>query len=261
MEVRALAESLNEMSSSLQQLHEEARARERVTTFGRIAAGLAHDLRLPIEAVRSACHQATRVPGDPDALALLQSVYEKDIPRLKEYMDDLRHLAQSGDMDLRRQLTDPASLVQEVVDELANKPKWSGVEFSVTGESRQVFWDRRLVHRAVFNLAANGADAILETRREGNVMIELADAADAEQVHIKVIDDGAGIAEERLDEVLNFDFVSTKRSSGIGLGLGVVRQVADAHAGSIEVESRRGQGTVFVLTLPGNDPVGQSREA
>jgi len=254
LEVRALADSLNEMSESLHQLHEEARARERVTTFGRIAAGLAHDLRRPIEALRSACEMVTRAPDDPEAIALLQSVNEKDLPRLKEYMDDLRHLAQSGDMDLRRQRTDPGALVQEVVAELATKPKWAGVEFSATGECDDTFWDRRLIHRALFNLAANGAEAILEGRRSGMVTIALAPPREDELVQIRVSDNGVGIPQDRLGEILSVDFVSTKRTSGIGLGLGVVRQVADAHEGRVEVSSRPGHGTVFTLTLPGNDP-------
>jgi len=262
VEVRALAESLNDMSASLEALQAEARARERVTTFGRVAAGLAHDLRRPVEAVRGALDAAIDSPDDAESEALLRKVVDVDLPQLKDYMDDLRHLAQAGELDLRRQFTDPVELVERVVAELKGNPKWGRIEFSAAGTaSHEVFWDRRLIRRALLNLAVNAAEAILSESSHGNVKVELSDADDDDAVQLEVCDTGPGIPPERLPTLLEADFISSKRSSGIGLGLGVVRQVVHAHAGKIEVVSDEGQGTVFTLTLPRDEPAVHQRKA
>lgn len=262
VEVRALAESLNDMSASLEALQAEARARERVTTFGRVAAGLAHDLRRPVEAVRGALDAAIDSPDDAESEALLRKVVDVDLPQLKDYMDDLRHLAQAGELDLRRQFTDPVELVERVVAELKGNPKWGRIEFSAAGTaSHEAFWDRRLIRRALLNLAVNAAEAILSESSHGNVKVELSDADDDDAVQLEVCDTGPGIPPERLPTLLEADFISSKRSSGIGLGLGVVRQVVHAHAGKIEVVSDEGQGTVFTLTLPRDEPAVHQRKA
>lgn len=262
VEVRALAESLNDMTASLERLQQEARARERVTTFGRVAAGLAHDLRRPVEAVRSALGAAIDNPDDAESEALLRKVVDEDLPQLKEYMDDLRHLAQAGELDLRRQFTDPVELVDQVVAELKANPKWGRIEFAAAGSAgKEAYWDRRLIRRALLNLSVNAAEAILGDSDRGKVVVQLSEADDGGTVQLEVSDTGPGIPPERLDTLLEVDFASSKRNSGIGLGLGVVRQVVHAHAGKIEVVSDVGQGTVFTLTLPRDEPAVHQRKA
>ena len=249
VEVRALADSLNDMSSSLKQLQEEATRKERLTTFARVAAGLAHDLRHPIEAVLGACRDLDANPTDPAAAEFVRKVGNRDLPRLKAYVDDLQRLARSGDLDLDLTAVEPAALVRDVADELGSSKRWSGaVSFVVQGEASSVMLDQKLIRRAVLNLAGNGADACLEGGPGGKVTLGV--TAHNGELRFEISDTGGGIPPERVAELLHGDFHSTKRTTGVGLGLGVVRQVAASHRGRLEVASDVGQGSTFSLVVP-----------
>jgi signal transduction histidine kinase len=250
VEVQTLAGALNEMAASLARLQEQARARERLTTFARVAAGLAHDLRHPVEAIRAAFDALTQQPEQPAARAHVEAVARRDVPALRQIVDDLQGLARTGDMKLHRQAVDVSALAREILQDLRLAPRYRGVQFSAEGTAGAVQADRNLLRRAVINLATNAADACLGKGPGGSVTIQLADAMADGMIEIRVVDTGCGIPEERLADVLHADFKSTKRTSGVGLGLGVVRQVAESHGGNLTVASRLGVGSTFTLALP-----------
>jgi signal transduction histidine kinase len=248
VEVRALADALDEMAEALYDEREQARMRERLTTFARVAAGLAHDLRMPIEAVRSAVELSTERPEDPTAQRLLGRIQQRDLPRLKRFVDDLHRLAHMGNLGLEYEQVDLDLLLDDIRTELTTAPKWQGVSFEVRGTANPAVLDKGLVRRAVFNLASNGAEACLEVGQGGTVTFELHESEDT--VEIRVSDTGVGLAPERVATLSQSDFQSTKRTSGVGLGLGVVRQVLAAHDGTLAISSTVGAGSVFTMRLP-----------
>ena len=252
LELRALAEALEAMAKDLMGEREATRARERLTTFARVAAGLAHDLRLPIEAVRGACEMVSHAPDDEGARGILRSVTQRDLPRLKRFVDDLQRLAHRGNLGLEYETLDLRALIDDVRVELERAPKWRGVSFATRGNVAPAMLDRNLVRRAVVNLAGNAADACLERGPGHAVTLELADHD--EMLEIRVCDAGVGISAERLEVLQQGDFQSTKRAHGVGLGLGVVRQVVAAHGGRLLMSSRVGDGSIFVLRLPRRPP-------
>ncbi len=257
VELSALANSLNDMAASLRKLHDEAKAKERLSTFARVAAGLAHDLRTPIEAVRAACHQLNTDPDDPDARELFDWVTERELPKLKRYVDDLQRIAQEGKVRLELSEIAPRDLVDELVDDLRGIQKWSSVEFAADGTASMVVADANLVRRALYNLAANAADACTQQGPGGRVELHVRDAEGEEGwVEFSVRDNGGGIAPETLEQLLEGDFKSTKRSSGVGLGFGVARHVAQAHGGEIRAESEVGAGSTFCLRVARADTTG-----
>jgi signal transduction histidine kinase len=248
VEVRALADALDEMAEALYDEREQARMRERLTTFARVAAGLAHDLRMPIEAVRSAVELSTERPEDPTAQRLLGRIQQRDLPRLKRFVDDLHRLAHMGTLGPEYEQVDLDLLLDDIRTELTSAPKWQGVSFEVRGTASPAVLDKGLVRRAVFNLASNGAEACLEIGPGGTVTFELHESEDT--LEIRVSDTGVGLSPERVATLSQSDFQSTKRTSGVGLGLGVVRQVLAAHDGSLAISSTVGAGSVFAMRLP-----------
>jgi signal transduction histidine kinase len=250
-EIRGLADAVNEMAGDLDELQRDMKERERIDTFARVAAGLAHDLRHPIEAIRGAWLELAGDPDDPDIREHVAHVAEKHLPRLSRFMSDLTRLARSGDLDVELEPHDALELAGAVIDEIAAAPKFRGIEFEATGEPATVEVDRELVKRALYNLANNGAEACLEKGRGGSVAIRVSHHGD--EVDFSVTDTGPGIEPERIAEVLSSNLKSTKRSTGVGLGLGVVRQVAESHSGVLDLESEVGKGCTFILTLPGRD--------
>jgi signal transduction histidine kinase len=251
-ELDALATDINEMAASLEELHDDARRRERLTTFGRVAAGLTHDLRHPIESVRTACESLAAHRNDEDAWELFDFMRQKELPKLKRYLEDLRRLTASGSVSLTLHQIEPASLLEEIAADLRASPKWRGVSFSVESQAEALDADENLLRRAVYNLAANAADACVVNGRGGEVKLEAAEGNGAE-VSIRVRDNGPGMSPETLERVMSGEFHSTKRSNGIGLGLGVARHVAQLHGGRVEATSQLGAGTTFTLALPRGD--------
>jgi signal transduction histidine kinase len=248
VEIQALADALDDMARALFDERERSRMRERLTTFARVAAGLAHDLRLPIEAVHSAMDMIAERPGDAAAQRLLGRIREREVPRLKRFIDDLHRLAHKGNLGLEYERVDPRALLDEIRAELAGAPKWYGVSFEIRGLAGPAVLDRGLVRRAIVNLAGNAAEACLELGPGGTVTLEL--AGDDDVLEIRVTDTGVGMPPERIAALEHSDFQSTKRTTGVGLGLGVVRQVLAAHGGSLTIASSVGAGSVFTIKLP-----------
>jgi signal transduction histidine kinase len=249
LEVQSLAESLDTMAGALVSERDQARKRERLTTFGRVAAGLVHDLRLPIEAVRGACAEIVKTPDDEYARALLRKVSERELSRLKRFVDDMERLARQGAIDTQLTEVAPEALAREVVEELAVHRKWTGVGFEVRGLAMPTFMDRDLMKRAILNLVGNGADACTAKGPGSSVVVEVADGA-RDTLEFRVIDSGVGMARDMLDTIESSDFRSTKRMTGVGLGLGVVRHIAETHAGELSVDSELGTGSTFTLRIP-----------
>jgi signal transduction histidine kinase len=248
-ELDTLAASINEMAASLEALNDEARRRERLTTFGRVAAGLTHDLRHPIESVRTACESLANHKEDADAWELFEFMRQKELPKLKRYLEDLRRLTAAGQVSLTLHHIQPQDMLEDIASDLRASPKWRGVSFAVESSAEPIDADENLLRRAVYNLAANAADACVVNGRGGEVRLEAAEGHEAE-LKIRVRDNGPGMSPETLQRVMSGEFHSTKRSNGIGLGLGVARHVAQLHGGRMEADSTLGAGTTFTLALP-----------
>ncbi len=258
-EVRDLSTSINKMATELEANEKERMGRERLNAFARVAAGLAHDLRHPIESVRMACHEYVANPDHPDNLSMMQAVTKADIPRLKKFVDDLQGLAKTGTLALELFEHSSLTLAEESVFEIQAAPKWGGViDFSLEGIDMEIRVDGGLVKRALYNLMNNAGEACLgEGTNTGSVglLVEMVDENsplqfDEPMVAFRVTDKGCGIEPERIGDILSADFKSTKRSSGVGLGLGVVRQVAESHGGKVGIESELGVGSTFTMYLP-----------
>jgi signal transduction histidine kinase len=250
-ELRQLAEALNEMAQELTRLHAEIRAKERLSTFARVAAGLAHDLQTPLESVRGACDLVLARPDESAARDLLRSAAEVHLPRLHRYVRDLRRLAQDGKVPLELASIDPLALAERVARDAGQSPKWMGVKFKAEGNAAHIWADESLLARAISNLVANGADACMGRPPPfGTVTISVKDADAGATLVVAVSDTGVGIPTDRLADILVNDFRSNKRNSGVGLGLGVARHVAASHGGEIIAHSEAGKGSTFEIRIP-----------
>jgi signal transduction histidine kinase len=249
-ELRALARQLNEMVGELKDLYAKAAERARLDAFASVAAGLAHDLLLPIENAREAVQYALAHPDASDTPHVLRGALEADLSRLSRFVRDLRRLAREGDIAVALTSVDPGDVARKVVSDASGALRWAGVEFTASGSAATIQADADLVLRALSNLVANAADATVG-RPGGKVSVDVRD--DDGGVLFQVKDNGKGMSRERLAEVLGSQFRSDKRQSGVGLGLAVVRHVARAHGGAFEGDSVPGEGTTFRLRL-GREP-------
>jgi len=126
------------------------------------------------------------------------------------------------------------------------------IELDVPRPLRRQVLDARLVRRAVINLVTNAVQAV---PHGGRVVVRVLDETvpDGSAVRIEVTDNGPGIPDDILARI--FEPFFTTKASGTGLGLAVVKHVAEAHHGDLTVSTRTGGGTTFVMRLPSASPL------
>ncbi|MDG4476071.1 sensor histidine kinase [Thiovibrio frasassiensis] len=215
---------------------------------------VAHDLRTPVTRLRAGIETALQSDNTAEVLreALLDCAEESE--RIMTMLNTLMDIseAETGAMKLHRQSIDIVSLLGEVVDLYQYVAEENGVEVSVVGPADlTVSADRDRMRQVVANLLDN---SLKHTPRGGR--IELSCDRQGEEVVIQVRDSGTGIPPHDLplifDRLYRGDHSRSQR--GLGLGLSLVKAVIQAHAGRIKVESAPGQGTTFILQLPGESP-------
>jgi two-component system sensor histidine kinase BaeS len=237
-ELRSLARAFNAMSSRLEA--DEVRRRS-------VLADVAHELRTPLSIIRG---QAEGVADGvysaaPERMAPILAATRT----LEVLVDDLRTLAlaEAGSLRLEREPVDVAVLVNETLDAFRSAAAAAGVALvaEVVPSMAPADADPARLRGVLGNLLAN---ALRHTPAGGTVHVAGA-PGDARTVRVVVRDDGEGIPPDLLPRV--FDrFVKGQSSTGSGLGLSIVRDVVEAHGGTVSAESTAGGGTAIAITLP-----------
>lgn len=213
----------------------------------RFVRRLDHEIKNPLTAIRAGL---ANLPDSGDA-AVMRSV-RTQVDRLAHLSADLRKLADLETQPLECEPVDLGELLDEVVDQ---------AEDCTDGNRRRVHltvphapWpltpvpgDRDLLFLAIHNLVDNA----LKYSRD-NDTVELRAFEDNANVVVEVADTGTGIPESELSQIWDelYRGQGARGLPGSGLGLALVRAVAERHGGTVSVRSREGQGTVFTVRLP-----------
>ncbi len=237
--------------SDLKRLQEFRLRAERLEAVAALSASLAHEIRNPLAAIRSAVEQlAADVEEGTDDQVLADLVIresERLNRLLSEFLDFSRVRA------ARFEPLDLLDVMHEAVRFVREHPAARGVVVSVEGESVALEADRDLLHRIATNLMLNAAQA-LDGRGEVRAVVSVARPGDGpggpqdRRIKLVIRDNGPGIPEtvrERLFE----PFVAG-RPGGTGLGLAIVQRAVAAHRGIILVDTAPGAGTTFSIFLP-----------
>ena len=239
-EFHQLGESFNSMAVKLNELQEDVRRQERQAMFGRIAAGLVHDLSHPIQNVGNSCRLIVRLFDDPDYRATFRRTVDREFASIKRVLENLRNLARP--MPLKRFPVDVNRSLGEVAESMQALADTAGVELDVRLSADRPFieGDFFALGRVYRNLILNA----LEATAPGGVITLSTEERDG-RIRISVRDTGTGIAHDRLENIFE-DFRTTKRT-GLGLGLAISRKIVDQLDGYISVTSTVGHGTTFSL--------------
>ncbi len=242
-EIRQLGDAFNSMADRLVQLQEDVRRQERQAMFGKIAAGLVHDLSHPIQTIVTNSKLIIRMFDDAEYRDTFKRMIERESLVIKRVLEDLRNIAQP--IPLEHFPVDIDRSVADVVESLKVPAETAGVNLraDLTSVGALIQGDVFALGRVYRNLLIN---AIQATAPGGEVAI--ATEATAERVRVRVSDTGCGIAPDRLGAIFD-DFVTTKRR-GLGLGLAISKKIVEQLGGQISVSSEVGKGTTFVLDFP-----------
>jgi signal transduction histidine kinase len=241
-----LGDAFNTMADRLVQLQEDVKRQERQAMFGRVAAGLVHDLSHPIQNIGNSLRLLERDDLDAESRDLFRRTIEREIATLKRFMDDLRHLVKPQPVE--RFAMDVTASVADIVEAMRGEAERNGLTFDTSYADGPLLinGDRFALGRVYRNLLSN---AIQATEPGGRVTI--ATARNGDRIEVCVTDTGSGIPEDRLAAIFD-DFVTTKRR-GLGLGLAISKRIVEQLDGTIIVESEVGRGTAFTLRFPASD--------
>jgi heavy metal sensor kinase len=242
-EIGRLARTFDDMIARL----DDAFRRQRQFT-----ADASHELRTPLTAVKGQVEVALNRPREPDAYReVLQNVNE-EVDRLIRLVGSLLTLARAdaGQIPLSPETVDVGDLVSAAVEQVRPAAQQRNVELVLApGPPVTLRADEDLLLQLLLNLLDN---AVKYTPSGGRVSAGW--TADGARVELWVRDTGAGIAPEHLphifDRFYRADKARSRAEGGVGLGLSICRWIAEAHGGSISVESAPGQGSTFTARFP-----------
>jgi PAS domain S-box-containing protein len=228
--------------------HEEARAtlrEERLAAAGRLARGLAHELRNPLNGAMLQLsvlrHRLQRGDGGTGAaVAEAAEAVAHELGRLDRLMDDFLAFVEPGPLDPRP--LDAGALCREVLAALGPEAEAAGVitALELGDDGARPALDPHRVRQALLHLCRNALAAMPAGGR-----LALRTRQSAEALEIDVEDSGAGFPES----APIFDPFFTTKATGTGLGLSIVHRVASDHGGTVTVRKRAG-GTCFTLRFP-----------
>ncbi|MFD5592185.1 ATP-binding protein [Streptomyces griseorubiginosus] len=240
-EIGHLAAAFNDLSERRERLEEQRRA---------MVSDVAHELRTPLTTIRGWLEAAQDGLADSDE-AFVASLLEEAL-LLQHIVDDLQHLAQAdaGRLRLHAEPLNPRDLLDQVAAAHRGRAETAGVELTTRIEDTpSLYADPARLRQTVGNLLSN---AIRHTPAGGTVTLGC--RGEGEEIVIEVADTGTGIAAADLPRVFDrfwrADRARGRQTGGSGLGLAIVRQLTEAHGGTVTVTSTPGTETVFTLHLP-----------
>jgi signal transduction histidine kinase len=236
--LESLARDLSHAEEDKVRLLRELSEHERWAALGRVVAGVAHEVRNPLAAIKLRADLAEATTDLSPALREDFALIGSEVARLDRLVRDL--LLLTGRRSVARVDTDLAQLVQQRASLLGPWALGQHVELAVSGSGHATV-DVDAMTRAVDNLVRNAVEA---SRPDGGVGITV--VAGAEKVSIVVEDGGDGVPAEHA--ALLFEPFFTTKTGGTGLGLALSRSVAEAHGGTLRYERDAGS-TRFSLDI------------
>jgi signal transduction histidine kinase len=240
---QAVARQLAEANRSLQEAEAAMRRADRLAALGQLTAGLAHELRNPLGTIRASAEMLEKSQGGGDPVGReLAGFIACEVDRTNSLIT--RFLEFARPLKLRLAATELGEVLDRAVAELErhNPPYAVSVHKNYAPDISPLSLDAELMQRVFYNLLLNAAQV---TAPGGSITVKTRPFGTGAEV--SVIDRGAGIAPEHLENIFNPFF--TTRQEGVGLGLAIVSKIVDEHGGRITVESEPGQGSVFRVFL------------
>ena len=237
-----LADRLRWTGGELVLATERADQAERMAGLGRLAAGLAHEIRNPLGSIAGSIQLLRTATGLSDEDQRLCDIIQRETGRLNDLVTDMVDLSKPKKPIFAS--VDAARVAREVVSLTARSGRAvSDVVVSYSGLQAAPIWaDGAQLRQMIWNLVRNAVQA-----SSPGDSVEVAVEIIGKNTWLRVSDRGVGIDEAARERL--FDAFFTTRSQGTGMGLAVVKRIADEHAFSILVDSRRGRGATFRVNL------------
>ncbi len=216
---------------------ERNRSKELLAGTNQVTRMVKHDIKGPLSVITNSAYLMKNAENDKEELATLIT---ENVMTINTIIDDL------GQMTLTEAIAPvPADLITVISETIKTKTIPPEIKVNVENSHELLYMniDVSKIKRAIDNLLRNSVEAMPDGG-EINIVIN----SDNSNVYINIQDTSAGIPSENRDKIFKLFF--TTKQKGTGLGLSIVKQIIEAHKGSIKLDPGDGQGTRFSITLP-----------
>jgi len=229
-------------------MEDRIRIAERLSSLGHLAAGVAHEIRNPLNAIGLGLQRLRRefVPQEESQnqeYLALADVMSKEIRRVNGIVEQF--LTLSRPFQLHLATSSLQDLLKNLVLLLREEASSRGIrlQLEMTPELPSIKMDAEKLMQALLNLVKNGLQAI---ENGGTVRIDARILKN--RIQVSILDTGAGISSDHIEKIFNYYY--TTKEKGVGLGLPIAHRIIEAHGGQLTVESQVGSGTRVTVALP-----------
>jgi two-component system, NtrC family, sensor histidine kinase HydH len=250
---QALSETLEETNRQLQRAEADRLRSERLAALGQLSAGLAHEIRNPLNVIKGSAEMLAEKLKNSEPLAReLAGYISSEVNRLNALVARFLDFARPSHLDLRPQKMD--EIVERALESVATQSPDAQVrvERHYAPGLPEISADAQLCERIFVNLIQNAYQAMDTADGQRENILRLAIAPETSNgrkgIGVTVADSGPGVPSELREQIFNPFF--TSKTNGVGLGLALVAKFVDDHRGSIHLENDSKPGARFHVFLP-----------
>jgi len=238
-----LEKKVSERTVELQEAQEKLVRSEKLAAIGQLASGITHDLRNPLSVINNiAYYLRMRLPDADEKVNKYLDMLEKEVLISKNIINDLLDFVRVRDPEM-------CEVTVEAILENAlrrtNIPNYVSLKHDMTDGLPAVYVDPDQMERVFVNIIDNAVRAMTS-----GGSLEIISALDIDYIIVRFTDTGHGVADDHMDKIFEPLFTTREKTGGTGIGLAICKSIVEAHNGSIDVESKDGDGSTFTIKLP-----------